>query len=642
MTFVFRTSEITDAANDYIRIKNTIQAAADALALPGSPQDAIATVILDSPEYNIDNSSDPTGAGFLIPDRVHIDSPIRALIKNHRTNSTYQYGITFVPNGDDISIRNIRFEASGSKPQNVVTPPIIYGNYHGAPAILQKSGGNRFVLENCEFSNYPNAVYFSGNLAITQESETYKFPIQIRISNNIFHGGNGLLVRCFKELLFEGNMSDLITDTTNDPFHQIYVTDRSAGRSGALVISNCIDYNTQGVGESWKIRNVSNVIVVGCNSYLASRGIVADSCDNVTISSCRIGELRPGLNANIPPNEDTQAAGIQLWDCPNSTVSDCVVSTSRDVRCYRVRKTLSYILGDVLGDQTSGGGSIKLPASFVNATEADGQTSIDWTNRTIKVYQGPGSGQVAKIISYDHSTGTATLEAPGFNPVVDNHSYIGSYDPANENNIFRDCTAVLTQAAGFGMPAFAVEGGGNVLIESPTIFYRSDIVHARAFYCANAHNVIIDRPRVFVQPKVDWSADKFIYFSPTAWDCLALLDQKLLAPQALTAGVNTGNSSNIVYGGIAIVTPSGTTNITAAPLTATHNIVTSAAANAGLRLPFALAGMECTVRNHSSASIKVYPHVGGQLNLGAADFPVSLSADTTMTFVAQSSSQWYS
>lgn len=749
---VFRTSEHVDVAgNDFLTLKNTIDAAN---AFASNNSDSIVTVILDSDVYIINNN---TGAsvhsGIVIGSRVHIDSTAQALIRNSCSytsdGSTYQYGVTFVPSGDDISIRNIRFEAVGDKPGvDQTTPPLggtSYGNQTKSLAIYQISGGSRFVVDNCEFTNYPVAIYFSGNAQNSIIQGNYDLPTQIRITNNIFHGGNGLLLRLFNELLFEGNMSDKITDSTTDPYHQLYVADRDEKRSGALVVSNCIDYNTQGVGESWKIRNVSNVVVMGCNSFLASRGIVADSCDNVTISSCHIGELRPGHGPTGA--KDTEAAGIALWDCPNSIVSDCVVSTSEDVICYRVRHTASVILGVILPNQDglpTDQNQIRLPVAFANALKNRWAPKRSWTPNdkvSIKIYEGTGAGQIAYITdiatdSDGHATGPATLSQQ---LSVNDTSYIGCYDPINENNIFRNCTAVVTQKATsqqdrYRWAAFAVDGGGNVSIESPTIFYRSEVVSAQAFYCTNAHNVVIDRPHVFVQPQADWTYhDVFIRLTNTVWDCLVLLDRKLLPQNVLDEGLILGSASNKFYN-LPTLTSNGALGTPTEPLsevdarlfrafspdysksssltwnslqlssssqsvafiqapdplrfyvvdsqgnakyparltsngleilngfflyrsvavvlltetyvelTATHNIIVGTLIAQGVnavRLPAALLGKECTVRNHTNGTIKVYPPANGQLNV-ANNVPVSMETQTTMTFVGQSSNQWYS
>tara|TARA_R110002074_G_scaffold123683_1_gene259439 strand:- start:50890 stop:51726 length:837 start_codon:yes stop_codon:yes gene_type:complete len=104
---------------------------------------------------------------------------------------------------------------------------------------------------------------------------------------------------------------------------------------------------------------------------------------------------------------------------------------------------------------------------------------------------------------------------------------------------------------------------------------------------------------------------------------------------ALTA---TGN----VTLGIATVTAAGSTQSAAQALSKTYNIISTASANQGVKLPDAVAGLVINVYNTSGATIKVYPFSGDTINGGSADAPVDLVTDNGAEYVGTSTGAWRS
>jgi len=92
--------------------------------------------------------------------------------------------------------------------------------------------------------------------------------------------------------------------------------------------------------------------------------------------------------------------------------------------------------------------------------------------------------------------------------------------------------------------------------------------------------------------------------------------------------------------GVATVTAAGSTQGDAQAITKTYNIITSASANQGVKLPDAAAGLVINVYNTSGATIKVYPASGDTIDGGSADAPVDVVTDNGAEYVGTSSGAW--
>jgi hypothetical protein len=91
------------------------------------------------------------------------------------------------------------------------------------------------------------------------------------------------------------------------------------------------------------------------------------------------------------------------------------------------------------------------------------------------------------------------------------------------------------------------------------------------------------------------------------------------------------------------LTALGSTQSTAFPLTNnTWHEFTTVASGTGVILPAGKTPSEVRVFNDSANPLRVYPPVGGTINAGTVNLPVSLAAGNGLTYWASSLSNWYS
>jgi len=88
------------------------------------------------------------------------------------------------------------------------------------------------------------------------------------------------------------------------------------------------------------------------------------------------------------------------------------------------------------------------------------------------------------------------------------------------------------------------------------------------------------------------------------------------------------------------VSAAGTTQGTATAITKTYNIVTTGAANQGVKLPSATLGLVINVYNVSGYTIKVYPASSESIDGQSADAPVEVVDDNGKEFVGTASGTW--
>jgi hypothetical protein len=89
------------------------------------------------------------------------------------------------------------------------------------------------------------------------------------------------------------------------------------------------------------------------------------------------------------------------------------------------------------------------------------------------------------------------------------------------------------------------------------------------------------------------------------------------------------------------VTAAGTTQGDATALTKTVNMITTATANQGVKLPTAAAGLTVTVINTTAVTIKVYPNTSDVIDGGTVNAGVNLSPYSSVELVAQDTQDWY-
>ena len=90
----------------------------------------------------------------------------------------------------------------------------------------------------------------------------------------------------------------------------------------------------------------------------------------------------------------------------------------------------------------------------------------------------------------------------------------------------------------------------------------------------------------------------------------------------------------------ATITAAGADQSAATAMTTTYNVVTTAAANQGVKLPDCAAGLEILVLNDTANNIKIYPTTGEAIDGGSANAPVDLSPATSVKLVGVSATKW--
>lgn len=85
----------------------------------------------------------------------------------------------------------------------------------------------------------------------------------------------------------------------------------------------------------------------------------------------------------------------------------------------------------------------------------------------------------------------------------------------------------------------------------------------------------------------------------------------------------------------------GTTQATALAVTATMTEVTTTAVGTGVVLPKSVGGFSCTVANFGVNTLNVYPNVGARIDRLAANAPLTVATNKTVTLTSTSTTQWY-
>jgi len=100
----------------------------------------------------------------------------------------------------------------------------------------------------------------------------------------------------------------------------------------------------------------------------------------------------------------------------------------------------------------------------------------------------------------------------------------------------------------------------------------------------------------------------------------------------------TGSLTKSVAG---TVSAAGTTQGDATALTKTVNMITTATANQGVKLPTAAAGLTIKVVNTTAVTIKVYPNTSDVIDGGTVNVGVNLSPYSSVELVAQDAVDWF-
>ena len=114
-----------------------------------------------------------------------------------------------------------------------------------------------------------------------------------------------------------------------------------------------------------------------------------------------------------------------------------------------------------------------------------------------------------------------------------------------------------------------------------------------------------------------------------------------LAKDIMGGGFSAGQAQAIQGTINASVSAAGTVITDATDLTASNNLITTAAASSGVQLPSVPLGDSVMVYNGGANAVKVYPHATtAQINSAAVGVGVTLPINTLMQFYRWSSTRW--
>ncbi len=132
--------------------------------------------------------------------------------------------------------------------------------------------------------------------------------------------------------------------------------------------------------------------------------------------------------------------------------------------------------------------------------------------------------------------------------------------------------------------------------------------------------------------------------STPSWSTILVANGNVSFDNINANSVTAGNltlTGYLMHSVNATVSAAGTTQGDATALNKTINVVTTASASQGVRLPTAAAGMVFYITNASGATINVYPATGARINNVAVNGAFSLGANATVHFIAPTTTQWY-
>lgn len=99
----------------------------------------------------------------------------------------------------------------------------------------------------------------------------------------------------------------------------------------------------------------------------------------------------------------------------------------------------------------------------------------------------------------------------------------------------------------------------------------------------------------------------------------------------------TGSLTNSIAG---LVTAAGSTQGDATALTKTVNMITTATAGQGVKLPTAAAGLTIKIINTTAVTIVVYPNTSDVIDNGTVNVGVNLAPYSSVELIAQDAVDW--
>lgn len=134
------------------------------------------------------------------------------------------------------------------------------------------------------------------------------------------------------------------------------------------------------------------------------------------------------------------------------------------------------------------------------------------------------------------------------------------------------------------------------------------------------------------------NTDKYESGNNAAFGTLSSSGLATLASASVTAGLTVGGSSTLSTS--ATVSAAGSDQAAATALTKSYNIVTTATANQGIKLPDCAAGLETFILNDTAVNIKIYPATGESIDGESTNAAVSLAPGHSLKLVGVSATKW--
>ena len=115
----------------------------------------------------------------------------------------------------------------------------------------------------------------------------------------------------------------------------------------------------------------------------------------------------------------------------------------------------------------------------------------------------------------------------------------------------------------------------------------------------------------------------------------------LSTPSVFIAPGTISDTTGMKYSTTDSISAAGTTQGGATALTTSYNVVTTVAANSGVVLPTATAGLICVVVNRGANALSVYPAGSAAIDGAGASTAVLVGVGSSATYEAVSVGQWY-
>jgi hypothetical protein len=457
---------------------------------------------------------------------------------------------------------------------------------------------------------------------------------------------------------------------------------------GTAGVGTTVTTTASTTNSAFKIPMLNTTGVAGGNfGLLLDSAAAGDFTFNPSTNTLVVGKLGVGLTApgSILETEEN-TTGITELRITNSNNGSNVTKSSR--LTFRItdtvgtRKDVAYITAIPLNADSSAGDILTFSTRTADATPTE-KVRID-NNGTIGFTVGSAAGIIRRTtvngsngiriqgntsdtINTDAAAGAYITVGGGvigdtFEGNIDIVAYGGNVD-ANRNQIrFSNRSAANTitervriDSSGNLILNGNVGGGANFLILRGGTAASAEGAHIVMGYGNNTSSAITG------QANNTWNIDvaagaannDFRIFRQNSAGATATAISILESnggTQILSLGVGVaanGTSGDVTAAGYMIqsisatLTAAGTTQGTALLLAKQINNVTTVAANSGVRLPVAVAGMRIIVRNSSATNLNVYPNTGAQIQTLGTNVAMVLIAATMLEYVAVSATQWY-